>query len=316
MGSPSSDPPSPEPSDPPSAARSEAADGQACRAWIDLWHHEVESWVMRAVERADRFFADERLDEEHRDTRLLVRVGGRWERNKGPSAVSDVRLRLALPNLKKRLYLFMDDVVSVDEPSRATALSEAVQESHPFAGIRHVLGREGRLRLNTDGGVRWGEPPQGFARMRLRGVISGAKWRLALVESVSWFSRDGWIETSEATWNWPMRSQETFRSVTRLTWEEQRSGLTPSQSFSWLRQTEPRGGWRVTVAGIWPESPHTQEAKYTALFAYRRMLHRPWLFLEVSPGVEFPQATAYQVNPFLVVSCDVVFGGRGSNRSR
>ena len=70
-----------------------------------------------------------------------------------------------------------------------------------------------------------------------------------------------------------------------------------------------RSGWRFSLAGAWPETPDARETCYSAGFTYRRRIHRDWLFLDITPGVDFPRTEAYAAQPYIGIKFEAIFGG-------
>lgn len=65
-------------------------------------------------------------------------------------------------------------------------------------------------------------------------------------------------------------------------------------------------GWFCPVFGRKP--PGVSEASYSAQLTYRQRIYKRWLFLEIEPGVEFPQVTDYEANPSSMSKLVILFG--------
>ena len=123
----------------------------------------------------------------------------------------------------------------------------------------------------------------------------------------AWFTDDGLVATSQMRWTRHLGDSWLLRAGSRLTWEENRDGVIPAQSFTLFKELTERRAYSVSLSGSWPEAPHAHEAEYTLEFTYRQLIHSHWLFLEVTPGLEFPQASDYDVTPRIEVKFEVVF---------
>ena len=274
---------------------------------LDRWHAQISSAIVNTVERVDRFFGDARLDDENNRTRLNTSVGLKFDGDEGPSLATDFKLRLALPQLGNRLHMFVDNAFTADDPQEGDSLSDAVNESEPDTGLRYIFKHNHTRRINADVGARFSSPAQLFSRLQGREIIPFHEWELRLRQTVAWFTEDGWTETSEMTWNRPLENRYLFRSVSRVLWEEKSSGITPSQSLLLFKELNARSGYHFALSGKWPETPDVEAANYTAILTYRRLMYRQWLSLEISPGIEFPQARDYELNPFITIKCGILF---------
>lgn len=296
---------------------------QPCRreGWIDprkweLWHEQVSNGLLDTAEEVDRFFGDERLDEDNRRTRLRVGLGPRWHRRDGASLITDLKLRLVLPRLKDRFQIVVDDAFEAEEAGESRAFADALKDSEPDTALRYIVKQDEKRRLTLDGGCRFSSPAQAFARVRGRIIAPYPVWELRLSQTVSFFTDDNFIETSEMRWTRTLAENWLFRAVSRLTFEETESGMKPSQSLALFRGISRRRAYQFTVSGVWPEVPHAHETVYAAEFTYRQLLHQWWLFGEVAPGVEFPQEHGYQATPYIGVKLEVVFGNETGNQKK
>lgn len=261
------------------------------------------------VERFDRLFGDERLDAEANVTRVSVALGVYADRRDGARLQTRFGARLSLPNLQKRVLLFIEDAFETERPDRLGALEDAARESRPLTGLRFAAERVGKARLTADLGARIGGDPQIVGRTRLSFVREFEAWERRLIQTVSWFSADGFAVSSELRWTRALGPGRLFRSSTTVGWRAHESGVTPAQSFSWFVSRSDGGGHRWTLRAAWPETPGCERAIYAAEYVWRRRLHRDWLFFELGPGLDFRQEDGYSLNPFGIARLEVSFGG-------
>jgi len=275
---------------------------------MEQWHDVVADAFLGVIERFDRLFGDRILDDHDEGTRLSVSAGVRFDDREGATLENRIRLRLALPNLERRLLLFFeeDDAEGADPPSKTVA--DAVRDARSLAGIRLALAPIGQARLSADGGVRLGGDPQIVARGRFSLVKTYGVWERRLRQTVAWYSADGWTATAEARWTRPMGEAWLFRATTAVGWKAAEDGVTPSQTFDLLRAVGSARGHRWTARAEWPETPRCREALYTIECALRWRLYRDWLFGEATAGVDFGQDREYDPNPFAALRVEIVFG--------
>ena len=263
--------------------------------------------LLNTVERFDRFFGDERFDAEGRETRLAVVLGVYADRRDGAKIQNRFRARLSLPNLQKRVLLFIEDAFETERADRPAELEDAARESKPVTGLRLAAESVGKARLTADLGLRLGGDPQIVARTRLSFARVFEAWERRWIQTLSWYSADGFAAGSELRWTRDLGRGRLFRSATAIGWRADESGVTPAQSFSWFLSRRDGGGHRWTVRAAWPETPGCERAVYAAEYVWRRRLHRDWLFLELGPGLDFRQEDDYEPNPFGVLRIEVNF---------
>lgn len=261
------------------------------------------------LDRVDRFFGDERIEDDVRGSHFRVGVGFRWDRAEGESLQTRFRSRIDLPKTEERLQLVLDNLTETGDPRRSNPLDDTIDASRPDAALRFIARETPRLRLSTDVGAKLGGDPQGFGRLRLRYALPLGCWELRLTETVQWYTSDGFGASAEMRWSRKLADGWIFRSSSRLRWDEQRDGVTPAQSFDWLRALSKNGhGHRVSLHAEWPETPRGGLASYGIEYAWRRRLGRPWLLIEIAPGLAFREVRDFEPDPRVQIMVEALFG--------
>lgn len=275
----------------------------------DLWHERISSNVTASARHLDNYFADEKLDEENNGTRIKLSLGVRYkQKDEEVKAITRANLRLQLPRTSKRLKLVFEDLVESDDPDRPGAIIDDVGDSRPDAALRYQLRSKKRYDLDLDAGVR-SSSQQVFLRLRgdRRFEVSD-RLKFRLTESVRWFSRDGWVGLTQLDIDQLVAGDILLRSRSELEWAEERRGVRPMQTFSIYKPFSQKRAIRWDVGGDWPESPGPEETRYYTSLTYRRMIFADWIFLEITPGVEFPQTHDYDGKFFGSIKFDFIFG--------
>ena len=263
---------------------------------IDYAHQQITEGILEAVNRFDRLFGDERVAQETDRSRFAVQLGIRADERDGAQLEQRVRLHVEIPNARQRLLFFFEDDAQTEEPSRWSAITNAIQESRPLTGLRLAIRQMGRFRFVTDAGLRWGSAIQAFGRARLSLCREWDLWAQRLTQSVIWYTRDGWRAVAEAQWTRKVSDKRQWRFTSQLDWREGVSGVEPSQTIEWLIVPSPVRGHRWTLRGAWPETPACREATYVLEYTFRRRVYRDWLFFGIGPRVDFSQAHDYVPN--------------------
>lgn len=275
----------------------------------DRWHSRWSSNVVGAADYIDRFFGDQRLDEEGNDTRIKLSLGVRFQEEEQPDFITRANLRLRLPRTSEKVQLVFEDLVESDDPAGANDVLQDISDSGPEAALRYNLKRKRRVRLDADLGARLGSESQLYLRLRgTRTFELSPKWNLRLTEKLTWFTEDGWVSLSEIQWNKRMGWDWLLRINSELEWRQDRAGVRPAQQISVFKTFSRRRAVRLDVGGSWPEYPNIVERIYYVAFTHRRLLHSNWLYFEVKPGVEFPETDDYDSRFYLKVQLDIIFG--------
>jgi len=182
----------------------------------DARHLHYSERLAEAIDRLDRFFGDDRVVEDNRQSSLLLGIGLRHDGKQGTSLVSDLRLRMVMPRLKERLQLVLDDGLEVDEPENEQAIIDAGRETRP--ALRYILSQDRKSRISADLGIRTGSPYQLFGRGRWRLALPIGCWETRLSETIYWLTDDGRCLTTDLRLTRPV-GEWYFRSSSRMTWE-------------------------------------------------------------------------------------------------
>lgn len=274
---------------------------------VDDWYMLMSAVIADPFDRVDRFFGDESIADEGRRTRLRIGAGVRTDVVSGWRMVTDFSLRVALPRIEERWQLFVDELAGEDTFDGLSDLTRPPVDKEPDVGLRYFLLRDLRMSLSADAGYRFGNPNQAFGRLRGRVRYPRGRWSLDLTQTGTYFTKEGWRSQSDMSWTLPFASAYGFRSFSRVTVDELSSGYTPEQRVALYRTLTVRRAWRLEGRGIWEEMPDPSEIVYTAEFVYRQLLHRNWLFIEISPGVEYAESRNYDANPFATLKFEILF---------
>ena len=274
---------------------------------VDTWYAWMSAAIAEPFDRVDRFFGDEVIVDETRRTRLRTGAGVRYDVEQGAKMITDFSLRLALPRLEERWQIFMDELVGEDEFSGISDFTRPPVDAEPDVGLRYFLHRRLDKSVRADAGYRFGSPNQAFGRVRGRVRYPRGHWTLDLTQAFTYFTAEGWRSQSDMSWTLPFAQAYGVRSFSRITWEEISTGFRPEHRVSLYRTLTARRAWRLEGRGVWPEMPSPSDIRYTLEFAYRQLVHRNWLFVEIAPGVEYAEVNEYAANPFIALKFEVVF---------
>ncbi len=271
--------------------------------WHDYWSEDLS----HRVDYVDHFFGDRILKDDNRDTRVMLRQGFRFYRYDNVSVESQFNVRLSLPQLQRRLQLIFDSGEDPEESKALRIYENAADASAPNTGLRYVLKEDPRMRLHFDTGIHFSRTPQLFGRMRTRYTLPLGLWQLRLQERIEALTSDGLEQTSEIIWDRQLPEKTVLRLRSALEWEDRHRGVTPVQSFTYYRIINAWSSYKTGVLASWPETPHGGKDLYAVATGYRRLLYGDWLFLEISPGIEFAAERDYAANPYIVTMLEITF---------
>jgi hypothetical protein len=246
----------------------------------------------------DHFFGDERFGAATAQDvggELSYVVEGR--EGVGTRGKPTLRVRIPLPNLNKRLHVFID---REDERNTVAGPADVTRAgaNAPVAGSADVsrigFGYEklpdliSLFRLRTGVRVSGGLKPFAEAQYRtLFGQTQATQWRFS--ETFFWRRPDGFGETTLLDFEANLRPGVLFRwfndaTVSQIT---QRVGWMTGASL-YFDLGERRA---IQVQAVWngDSGAPVRVANYGPRLTYRQSLGRPWLFGEVYAGRDYPR---------------------------
>jgi hypothetical protein len=301
---------------------------------LDRQHREMSSHVLRAADRLDRFLHDLVVGKEQEPAPVMTRYYGdrRTREETGGSYIEitplvsmvdgegikadlDFGAKLRLPRFSERLQLFVDrfqeedsDVFdSLGARQRPRGTGEGTKEGS--VGVRFFLVDGMTFRSSFSVGMSF--KPEPTPRLKLQGRIAKAlneQWASRLTQSVFWESDDGFGEKTQLEFIRKIDDHRDVRSSTAVIWSETSEGVEAGQAFTYIhilarkRVIAPRVGVGGHV------EPTAAVDRYFFRVPYRQRIHRDWMFLEIEPGIDFPDERDFKATPLLIVRLDMLFG--------
>jgi len=275
----------------------------------ERWHGIWSSNITDSAEYLDRFFGTPGIIPENNDTYIKLKLGIQFREEQNDKTITRVSIRLRLPHTSNKLRLVFEDIVDSEDPSGTQPIINDTGSNTSDASLRYIIKKKKRLRMDADVGARSGSPVQLFVRLRARRTYEVSdNWELRLTERVTWFTDDGWVSKTEMQWDRKLAQDWLLRFNSELEWREDRDGVRPAQQISLFKTFSRRRALRFDVGGSWPEYPNIVERIYYTSVTHRRLIHSDWLFLEIKPGVEFPEIDDYDSRFYFKFQFEMIIG--------
>lgn len=274
---------------------------------LDIWHDRMSSRLIRTVERFDHYFGDDPSDDEENGTLVQIGVGVRFDTEDVASFENDTKVRVELPVLQDRLHLLLNNLTESKDKD-VESIADSYKDANPNTALSYIFREYQEIHLSLDAGIKLGGQMDPSLRFRARRNWCFGRWELECRQTVRWFQVEGFSETSEIKWALPFGDSWLFQSNSRMTWEEQYKGITPAQIVAWSRELSSRRAYKIEFAAVWPQTPHPAERDYTVAMGYRQLIHSDWMFIELTPQMEFAEIKDYTPKTSLIILFDFMFG--------
>lgn len=230
----------------------------------------------------------------------------------------DIDVDLSLPNLERRWSLIVT--------GRDLGEFPGTLPSERDAGTRVGVQTEGRFDIDFGGGIRLRWPPVAYVEASWERDWEVGRWLLRPSAEAFYETEDGWgTVASLAAWRWlgveqkwGLWSDTTGRIGEIRDGVEWEQGVTAGYAAKLLdRRLRGRAvsrrdlahGWSVRYAvGGNLGSDTLQPFNYHRLqVTYRRPLYRDWVFLDVTPELEWRREFDWRTDSLLRIGFDAVF---------
>jgi hypothetical protein len=291
--------PAPPAADDPCVSRPDGTVEDYVTEGLDWTRRQLFSSVCVSARWFDRFFGEERFDEgAAQGVQGYAYYQGERRAGSPVSHNPGLRLRVALPNLNKRLHFFVDreeDRKTIEGQSETvdSGLTSPVaprEESSQFGfGYLKAVAREVLLKFRV--GIRAkGGRLEPFVQGQFQNVFAQTnttRWRVR--ETLFWRRTDGAGETTSLDFEASLRKDILFR------WFNDATVSETTELVGWLSGTSLYFdlGDRRAVQAQFTVNGDTgapvDVANYGVRLAYRRSLGRPWLMGEAYIGHDYPK---------------------------
>ena len=279
---------------------------------IEDVHDKWSKNVLKAADRVDSFFGNERIEEDSQQTRVKVSLDYEAVEGESDSIGGHVSAKISLPRLDHKWALVVngDDEGELDQADENNTDKSVSLRFNPFSDILKSV--------SLDLGFRKpGDSYELFGRVRHRLTTPHKEWvsRLDNKLYVHWdygVEYDGKLDFDRG-----LPPLSLFRYRTRVRWWEEDSecngGFCPEQHFIlYQRMKSPQHAFAYEFSTFFQTDPDDGSSDYVDKTRFRvRYRHRTsydWLFVEVRPTLTFDRKDDYDPNWSLLIRFEGIFG--------
>jgi len=286
--------------------------------WMDHMHDRIYTWGQEAVEATDHKFADkekEILPVPAAPFRLATMFEiVNHEDGLGFDVDIDLDISLRLPNIEKRLKIFVTSS-ELDESPNTAGNEPALR-----AGLRYELKRD----LDFDVGVRVDWPPVAFTSLKWsREYELNQNWSFYPLLKLFAETEDGVGYAGAATFDrWSGRHLLRSSTYTKREWDKPKNEwsqtfvyarahqlIVPDRYGSYIAANDIGIGWGVRLFAKDEGEFENKDATeyYEVGVFYRRPTNNKWLYLHFEPSVRWDKLYSYKADLGIRLGFDVLF---------
>lgn len=258
--------------------------------------------VNTVANRLDLFFADQRADDELARSRLRIRQS--YEVREGAKLTDDfqVRFNIRLPRLEEKFKFELESSKKKKEEKKREAKAGETPDV-----AQNQLNKSWQFR--ADVGVNASIPPKIFSRARLRKNMTSGDIIHRFVEEVAWFSDRDWEEQTTLDSDLSLNKHILLRFRNTSDWKITRKDFKTSHGLVLLQRISDNDAlsYGATLSTIVNNAWYVDN--YRIAVTYRRNLYKQWLYVDLTPGLDFPKIWSFRRTPFVALQLEALFGG-------
>lgn len=256
--------------------------------------------VSTVANRLDLFFADQRADDELARSRIRIRQRVEFRERAVLKKETQIRFNLRLPKLEEK---FRFDSESKEKKAGASK----IKSREMTALSTNELNK--KWQFKADIGINVSVPPKIAARARVRKNFQTGDVIHRFVEEWGWFSDRDWEENTTLDSDLPLNEEMLLRFTNASDWKVTRKDFRTAHGPN-IRQRlsdDDAISYGLGLSTIVDESWYVDN--YRIAFTYRRNLYHQWMYLDVTPGLDFPKFWSFRRTPFIFFQLEALFGG-------
>ncbi len=311
---------------------------------LDYIHNNLTYDMQGYVDQADSLFQDDSIETKPiPESYFQLGLYSEVEDNKGISfrLSPDINADIKIPNIEERLRLFIDTKNSDDLPG--TTVME--RESGFNAGLRKVT----KL-FRFDAGIKIRLPPVLFGRVDWRQDWYVERWKIYPLGRIYWESDDGYGLLTSISAHRYIGKRILIKSITAAKWTEKSNSHAPrppdyppdeyyetDAGVEWeqslaagyiskvmrskdigsnlsLKNVAEATGLRLSLFGNTERVGGIERVRLS--LGHRRPIYKNWIFLMITPEVEWRKEDDWLLVPKIRVGIDMLFSVSGVESSK
>ena len=280
-------------------------------SFLDSPQEYISSGVESFALSLDEFFSEDKVFYRSSGTYLRIRADFIRDENGDYKSAGDIRLKLRLPNTKKKLKLTFesdaDERQDDDKTQEIETQANSVENKEYFTGLQLTLGDEHGWQLKPSLGLRLSSSIEPYIRLRARRRFLFKKWSIYWAETAYWFDSTGTGLDSLLEFNRKITNRDLFRIGTTARWTNENDYTELGQTFTMFHTFSKRRALSYYIGAYGINEPTTHETHYLAGLTYRQNIHKDYLFFEIIPQYKYQKINNFESEFSLLFRLEMIF---------
>ncbi len=281
---------------------------------LDRYHRFASKGLVGLSSSIDYFFGRFTIDDELNGTYARLTYTSRFVESEDAERKFRFRVRVDLPGTKKRLKLIIDDNSEENESgnNQARSITDTTgQENEGLnAALRFIVEQRKNWNINLDTGmkIRIGNPLDPFLRLRARRSFFFNDWELRAVQEIYEFARRSTVSTSILDLDHPITNNLLFRYGNGAEWTNENDYFNFSTGPTLFHQMTDEKALSYNIKASGNNRFQSTFTSYDFFVTYRQLLYKDWVYLQLTPGIQYPKIKNFERTPFVIIQFQALVG--------
>ena len=293
---------------------------------IDQVHGDIKSGWSTMNKSVDKFFATKSYEEEINESYIRMNLLTQVVDGGPTTTVYGLRLQTDFPNTSKSVKLIIkkegesfgdgdgqgESLGLINSNTRRGAsgqnLSEALEDTSYSAAGRLDFLRDKRWNLYTDLGFRFTVPLDPFVKVRVRRRFSFTKKSiLDVIQKLEYFRVNEQSHETVFEYKYALSKKLRLQFTNLFSYRKLDHFYHFSHNLSLLHVYKRTTSFAYSVAAGGESEPVYAYNNYSVATQMRRLIHKDWLFFQISIGANFPRTEDFNARGFVTAGLEVFF---------
>jgi hypothetical protein len=279
---------------------------------VDKTHRQFSKNILSFSNSVDEFFSNtENIKVDKNKSKLKISFSTRFREAAGPYVIPDLNYRLILPNTQNKLRLVLEsddeEKNNGDTSENITSNRAADSENTTTAGLMYLVEKSG-IKFAATSGVLVKIPIDIFMKLSAQKSIEFDNWLFKINEQVKWINNSGLTSNLDLNFDKRLSRKTLFRFVNNVSWNDQDYVILFENGPSLFHEIDKTKAISYHAHVLTHNEPDFLVTNYIISSTYRQNAYKDWLFVSLTPYLNFPRTENFHRVPGFILGLDAIFG--------
>ena len=257
----------------------------------------------------DSFLADEKYKKSQNKSMMMLSWEAFQKEGQKLENYFDFKIKVHFPKASKRLSVVIEkerDEIIESRNNTATQ-GQASKDSNYSAGVSYLLHQSPYWKTSLDTGIRLELPLNPYGKFRIYNAIDSKFVNIYMGQKFIAYRNEGFSEITQLSFSKKLSARFHLSQDNTLTWTDQDDIFILRNSLSLSHSIDKKQSIYYSAGANAYLSPTYYYYRYDVAVAYRRLLHKKWLYGNLSTGAEFLKDQNFDMECFVLGRLEMLF---------